>query len=93
MPSSRAFSKSRCELNPLSHISYIGKQVKSWYVPHTIPGISPVEREGLHVPLSHGACLLVKEIGNEQVDTRYTVYQVEINDVEKENTENKNTEF
>ena len=39
------------------------------------------------MPLSHGACLLVKEIGNEQVDTRYTVYQVEINDVEKENTE------
>ena len=44
------------------------------------------------MPLSHGACILVKEIDNEQVDTRYTVYQVEINDVEK-NTENKNAEF
>ena len=45
------------------------------------------------MPLSHGACILVKGIDNEQVDTRYTVYQVEINDVEKKNTENKNAEF
>ena len=45
------------------------------------------------MPLSHGACILVKEIDNEQIDTRYTVYQAEINDVEKKNTENKNVEF
>ena len=91
MPSSRAFSQSG-NWTHVSYISCIGRQVKSWYVPHTIPGISRT-REGLHVPLSHGACILVKGIDNEQVDTRYTVYQVEINDVEKKNTENKNAEF
>lgn len=47
-------------------------------MPHTVLGSSTIEQEK-PVLLSHGANILVKETDNEQVDTRYTVYQVERN--------------
>lgn len=47
-------------------------------MPHTVLGSSTIEQEK-SVLLSHGANILVKETDNEQVDTRYTVYQVERN--------------
>ena len=58
-------------------------------MPHTVLGSSTIEQEK-SVLLSHGANILVKETDDEQIDTRYTVYWVEINVVEKNNAENKN---